>query len=153
MDYREYLQEKVDPAYDKGLTKKERKVMRKEIKTTMKKDDDDPKAYKKWISDKKFLKRDKTKESKFTKKYKELYGEEMLQESVKKSLKNKSEETGISYSILKQVFDRGMAAWKSGHRPGVSPHQWAMGRVNSFIVKGPTWKGPDKDLADKVRGK
>ena len=36
---------------------------------------------------------------------------------------------------LKKVFDRGMAAWKGGHRPGASQHQWAFARVNSFITK------------------
>jgi len=51
-----------------------------------------------------------------------------------KALKNKAEQTGISYTILKKVYDKGMAAWNSGHRPGVSQQQWAMGRVNSFIT-------------------
>src|SRR6056300_1221981 len=43
-------------------------------------------------------------------------------------LKNKAEKTGMPYSILKQVYDRGMAAWKGGHRPGTTPQQWAMAR-------------------------
>ena len=68
-------------------------------------------------------------------------------------LKNKAEKTGISYGILKQVYDRGMAAYKSGHRPGATPQQWAMARVNSFVTKGKgTWGKADKDLAAKVRG-
>jgi hypothetical protein len=37
-----------------------------------------------------------------------------------------------------------MAAWKTGHRPGVSQQQWAMGRVNSFIMGGKTTKKADK---------
>ena len=46
-----------------------------------------------------------------------------------------------------------MAAWKSGHRPGATPQQWAFARVNSFITKGKgTWGKADKDLAAKVRG-
>ena len=68
-------------------------------------------------------------------------------------LKNKAEKSGISYSILKQVYNRGLAAYKTGHRPGTSAPQWAMARVNSFITKGSgTWGKADKDLADKVRG-
>jgi hypothetical protein len=66
-------------------------------------------------------------------------------------LKKKAEKSGIAYGILKKVYDRGMAAWKSGHRPGATPQQWAFARVNSFITKGKgTWGGADKDLASKV---
>ena len=69
-----------------------------------------------------------------------------------KGLKNKADKTGIPYGILKQVYDRGMAAWKTGHRPGAGQHQWAFARVNSFATKSKgTWGGADKDLADKVR--
>ena len=67
-------------------------------------------------------------------------------------LEKKSKASGISYSILKQVYDRGMAAWKTGHRPGASQQQWAFARVNSFISKGSgTWGKADKDLAAKVK--
>jgi len=66
-------------------------------------------------------------------------------------LKKKSEKSGIAYSILKAVYDRGMAAWQGGHRPGTTPQQWAFARVNSFITKGSgTWGKADKDLAAKV---
>src|SRR5210317_895639 len=69
-------------------------------------------------------------------------------------LKNKAEKTGMPYSILKQVYNRGMAAWKGGHRPGTTPQQWAMARVNSFVTKSSgTWGGADIDLAKKVRSK
>jgi hypothetical protein len=77
----------------------------------------------------------------------------MFGEAQIKGLKNKAEKTGISYSILKQVYDRGMAAYKSGHRPGATAQQWAFARVNSFVTKSKgTWGGADKDLAAKVRG-
>src|SRR6056300_1427768 len=70
------------------------------------------------------------------------------------AVKNKAEKTGMSYSILKQVYDRGMAAWKGGHRPGTTPQQWALARVNSFVTKSSgTWGGADSDLAKKVRSK
>ena len=89
----------------------------------------------------------KTKPSKHTKKYDQMFGEAQI-----KGLKNKAEKTGISYSILKQVYDRGMAAYKSGHRPGATAQQWAFARVNSFVTKSKgTWGGADKDLAAKVR--
>jgi len=68
-----------------------------------------------------------------------------------KSLKKKAEQSGMPYAILKKVFDRGVAAWKTGHRPGTTPVQWGLARVNSFATKSPgTWGKADKDLADKV---
>ena len=71
-----------------------------------------------------------------------------------KGLKNKAEKSGMPYSILKKVYDRGMAAWRGGHRPGTSQQQWAFARVNSFVTKSSgTWGGADKDLAAKVKGK
>ena len=93
----------------------------------------------------------KTKESKHTKKYKQMYGEEHIEEKIE-GLKDKAAKSGISYGTLKKVYDRGMAAWKTGHRPGTTPQQWAFARVNSFITKGKgTWGGADKDLASGVK--
>jgi hypothetical protein len=61
-------------------------------------------------------------------------------------LVNKAEESGISYGILKQVYDRGMGAWETSHRPGIGQHQWAFARVNSFISGGKTRTTADADL-------
>ena len=70
------------------------------------------------------------------------------------AVKNKAKKTGMPYSILKKVYDRGMAAWKGGHRPGATQQQWALARVNSFVTKSSgTWGGADKDLAKQVRAK
>jgi hypothetical protein len=66
-------------------------------------------------------------------------------------LVKKAEKSGMPYSILKKVYDRGMAAWKTGHRPGTTPQQWAFARVNSFTTKSAgTWGKADKDLAKQV---
>ena len=94
----------------------------------------------------------KTKKSIHTKKFKQMYGEvKDLNEKIK-GLENKAKKTGMPYSILKQVYNRGMAAWKGGHRPGTTQQQWAFARVNSFVTKSSgTWGGADKDLAKKVR--
>ena len=70
-----------------------------------------------------------------------------------KGLVKKAEKSGMPYGILKKVYDRGMAAWRTGHRPGTTPQQWAFARVNSFVTKSKgTWGGADKDLAKQVRG-
>ena len=72
--------------------------------------------------------------------------------AAEKNLKKKAEKSGIPYGILKQVYNRGMAAWKTGHRPGAGQQQWAHARVNSFTRKAKgTWGGADKDLAAKAR--
>lgn len=77
---------------------------------------------------------------------------ELIFEEPKEGLKKKAEKTGISYGILKKVFDRGVAAWRTGHRPGTTPEQWGYARVNSFATKGSgTWGKADADLAAKVR--
>ena len=91
-----------------------------------------------------------TKPSVHTKKFKQMYGETVLNEKIT-ALVNKSEKSGISYGILKKVYDRGMAAYKTGHRPGTTSQQWALARVNSFITKGKgTWGKADADLAKQV---
>lgn len=77
---------------------------------------------------------------------------EDLFESPKKAIKDKAEKSGIPYSILKDVYDRGVAAWRTGHRPGTTPSQWGIARVNSFATKSSgTWGKADKDLADRAR--
>lgn len=65
-------------------------------------------------------------------------------------LVKKSEKSGVPYSILKQVYNRGMAAWKGGHRPGTTPQQWAFARVNSFLTGGKTRTTADADLWKKA---
>ena len=66
-------------------------------------------------------------------------------------LRKKADKSGMPYGILKKVFDRGVAAWRTGHRPGTNPTQWGLARVNSFATKSKgTFYGADKDLAAKV---
>ena len=62
-------------------------------------------------------------------------------------LVKKSDQTGVPYGILKKSYDRGMAAWKTGHRPGTTPQQWAFARVNSMLTGGKA----DPDLQAKIK--
>jgi len=64
-----------------------------------------------------------------------------------KSLANKAKATGVPLDIIKQVYDKGLAAWRTGHRPGATPQQWGYARVHSFLMGGPTSRGPDRLLA------
>lgn len=74
-----------------------------------------------------------------------------IQESADAGLAAKAEKSGISIGTLRKVYRRGVAAWNSGHRPGTTPQQWGMARVNSYITKGKgTYHGADKDLREEV---
>ena len=136
--------------YVAGLSDKEKKAHDRHLAKQGKKSDSDKSAYTQSPADKVA----KTKPSVHTKKYKQMFGESDVElNEVIKGLKKKAEKSGMPYSILKQVYNRGMAAWKGGHRPGTTPQQWAFARVNSFITKSSgTWGKADKDLAKKVRG-
>ena len=134
--------------YVSGLSDKDKRAHDKHLEKGSKKADDDKSAYKQSPADKKA----KTRPSKHTNKFKQMYGEDYLNEKIK-GLETKAKKSGMPYSILKKVYDRGMAAWKGGHRPGTTPQQWAFARVNSFTTKSSgTWGKADKDLAKQVRG-
>lgn len=76
----------------------------------------------------------------------------IFESNPEKALKDKAAKSGMPYGILKKVFDRGVAAWRTGHRPGTTPAQWGLARVNSFATKSKgTWGKADKDLAAKVK--
>ena len=65
-------------------------------------------------------------------------------------LAKKAAKSGVSIGTLRKVYRRGVAAWNSGHRPGTTPQQWGMARVNSYITKGKgTYHGADKDLHER----
>ncbi len=131
----------------KYLTK-DKAAMKGEIERVSKLKSDDPDAYGKWKADYKARNKDgkphKTKKSAATIAYEKKFGkknenmenlnEDFINEDVDKALTNKAKASGIPKGILRSVYSKGAAAWKSGHRPGVSQQQWAMGRVNSFIT-------------------
>ena len=81
---------------------------------------------------------------------------ERVSSSTEESLKNKSEKSGISLSILQQVFNRGVGAFNTNHnsvRPWVKAKGseagskvWGYARVNSFIRGGKTRTTADADL-------
>lgn len=73
---------------------------------------------------------------------------ELLESNVDTSLKAKADKAGVKLSVVRAVFDRGLAAWRRSHRPGTNGPQWAHARVNSFLRGGPARKS-DQDLWDK----
>ena len=62
----------------------------------------------------------KTRRSKWSALFERTYGERP------RNVSDLARLTGIDRRILKQVYDRGLAAWSTGgHRPGASQHAWA----------------------------
>jgi len=77
--------------------------------------------------------------------------QEHICETADAGLAAKAAKSGISIGTLRKVYRRGVAAWNSGHRPGTTPQQWGMARVNSYITKGKgTYHGADKDLHEET---
>ena len=82
--------------------------------------------------------------------YADLHEEVQICETADAGLAAKAAKSGISIGTLRKVYRRGVAAWNSGHRPGTTPQQWGMARVNSYIGKGKgTYHGADKDLREE----
>jgi hypothetical protein len=69
------------------------------------------------------------------------------------SIKEKARATGVPIQILQESYNRGMAAWRTGHRPGATGQQWGHARVASLLVCGKTYYGPDSDLARKAKAR
>ena len=144
-------------AYHTGLKKSTSDKRQAHFNKGAKMDDDNPSAYKPAPGDATA----KTKPSKHTKKYKQMFGEALLtfedynidEGKADAALKKKADKSGMPLAILRKVYNRGVAAWRTGHRPGTTPQQWGLARVNSFVTKSSgTWGKADKDLAAKVRG-
>ena len=45
------------------------------------------------------------------------------------------------------MYNKGLAAWRTGHRPKAHVQQWGYARVHSFLVKGKTFYTTDRKLA------
>ena len=68
-----------------------------------------------------------------------------------KSLKQKADATGVPLRFIRGSYNRGMAAWRTGHRPGATEQQWGYARVHSFLLKGKTYHTTDSDLAREAK--
>lgn len=158
----DFIERALPEKYKKGLTSEEQGIAKREAKETMAKAKDSSvsskELYKDWESDKRF--RDRAKgvpKSKATEAFEKLSSKSRPKNYSEKSpldeaLKGKAKVSGIPLSILREVYNRGMAAWRSGHRPGVAPQQWALGRVNSFITGVGKARKADADLWAKYKG-
>ena len=128
------------PKYYSGLTRKQKQARRKEIRKFGTKDWKDPAAYKGFKTNIGV----KTRKSSYTAKWDRLFPNT-------RSLESKSKATGVPLKYIQESYNRGMAAWRTGHRPGATQQQWGYARVHSFLLCGKTHYGPDADLVREAR--
>lgn len=124
--------------YHRGLTQRQNAQRKRSATRRTRMSWKNPKAYVPWKSDQGVKTRRSSYSSRFHSKYPDA-----------KSLPEIANTTGVPLGTLRTVYNRGMAAWRTGHRPGASQHAWGMARVHSFVLHGKTWRTADKDLAKK----
>jgi hypothetical protein len=59
--------------------------------------------------------------------------------------------TGVPKPILTKSYNRGKAAWRTGHRPGATAEQWGYARAYSLLLCGKTHYTTDSDLVRKAK--
>ena len=121
--------------YYRGLSNRAKTLRRSEIEKRSKLSWKSAKAYRPFKTDQGVRTRKSSYSSRWHSKHPEA-----------KSLPEISKASGVPLSTLRTVYNRGMAAWRTGHRPGASPHAWGMARVHSFVLHGKTWRTADADL-------
>lgn len=126
--------------YFSGLSKTMKIKRRKEIKKFGAMSWKNPKAY---VGFKSNI-GSKTKKSKYTKSWNKLFPNA-------KSLEEKAKATGVPLKYIKESYNRGMAAWRTGHRPSATQQQWGYARTSSFLLKGKTYYTADSDLVKKAK--
>ena len=124
--------------YYRGLTRKQALERKAEIKKFSKLHWRNPKAYVGFKTDK--YRKTKRKSS-YTAQWDKLFPDA-------KSLKERSKVTGVPEKFLKTVYNRGMAAWRTGHRVSQTPQSWSYPRVSSYLLCGKAHYTAD---ADQVR--
>ena len=125
--------------YYAGLPARKKAQRAREIAKFGAKASDDPSAYTGFKTDKGV----ETQPSEWTTKWAARF-------PAAKSLAERSKASGVPERFLREVYDRGLAAWRTGHRPGASQAAWGFARVSSFLMKGPTYHSTDSDIARRA---
>ena len=126
--------------YYSGLSRRRRTQRRKEIAKFGAMDWKDPRAYAGFATDRGV----KTRKSRYSSSWSSMYPEA-------KSLEERARVTGVPVRFLRDSYNRGMAAWRTGHRPGATQQQWGYARVSSFLLGGKTHFTTDADLVRKAK--
>ena len=125
--------------YYSGLSNRNKTRRRKEIEKYGSLSWKDSSAYKGFKTDNNI----KTKKSNYTLAWKSKFPDA-------KSLEDKAKVSGVPLKYIKESYNRGMAAWRTGHRPGATEQQWGYARVHSFLLCGKTYYTTDSDIVEKA---
>ena len=128
------------PKYFKGLSKTRKQKRKQEIKKYGALDWKDPKAYVGFKTNVGV----KTRKSGYSSEWDRLF-------PGVRSLKDRAALTGVPLSLIEESYNRGMAAWRTGHRPGATQQQWGYARVSSMLLLGKTAFTTDSDLVRKAK--
>ena len=134
--------------YFAGLSATRKKKRLAEIRHFGAMSSSSPKAYVGFETDKGV----KVKTSGYTRKLARIFKDRFgVEKSV--STKEKARLSGVPHTYLQDSYNRGMAAWRTGHRPGASQQAWGHARVASFLTCGKTYQTTDSDLATAAKRK
>jgi Family of unknown function (DUF5824) len=126
--------------YFSGLSQRKKTQRKKEIQKRSKLSWKSRKAYKPFLTDVGV----KTRKSKYVSKWKQLFPHSH-------GLQDAAKNTGVPLSLIRESYNRGMAAWRTGHRPGATQQQWGYARAYSMLTCGKTHYTTDSDLVRKAR--
>jgi hypothetical protein len=123
------------PKYFAGLNKTRKAQRRAEIRRFGALSHRDPAAYVGFKTDRGV----RTRKSSYTATWHRRFPEA-------RSLEEKAAASGVPLRFLVESYNRGLAAWRTGHRPGATQQQWGYARVHSFLLCGKTARTTDSDL-------
>lgn len=126
--------------YFSGLTSRRKTQRKKEIEKRSKLSWKNPKAYAPFSTDKNV----KTRRSKYVLEWKKKFPKAS-------GLSAYSKATGVPLKTIRKSYNRGMAAWRTGHRPGATQQQWGYARATSMLLCGKTHYTTDADLVREAK--
>jgi hypothetical protein len=125
--------------YYRGLTRKKKKEREKEIRKYGALSWKNPKAYVGFKTDRDVPVRTSNYTMAWRKQFPDAH-----------SLEDKAKATGVPLRYIKECYNRGMAAWRTGHRPGATEQQWGYARTHSLLLKGKTYYTADANIARRA---
>lgn len=128
--------------YFSGLSERKKTLRKKEIFSRSKLSWKNPSAYKPFKTDKGA----KTRRSKYILEWKRKFPN-------LSGLPSYANATGVPLTYIKKSYNRGMAAWRTGHRPGATAQQWGYARAASMLTCGKTHYTTDSDLVREAKNK
>jgi hypothetical protein len=126
--------------YFSNLSQTKRRLRKQELTRRSKLSWKDQKAYRPFKTDIGV----KTRKSKYSLDWKRRFPDV-------KSIEESSKVTGVPKSLIKESYNRGVAAWRTGHRPGATKEQWGVARYRSMLLCGKTHYTTDSDLVQKAK--